>query len=151
MIFDLEVQHATDLAKRSAPLNQFEQELAKHPACEPPLLVHRFTPGLYSRQILLKAGLQCTSKIHKTEHQFIISQGVFEMWSERDGWQFFDCRFSPHHGITKPGARRGFKIHADTIWTTFHPTTLTDLAEIEKAIIEPHDIPTQVSPWPTTQ
>jgi hypothetical protein len=82
----------------------------------------------------------CTSKIHKTEHQFIVI-GVFEMWSEETGWVFIDASKKPHHGITRPGTRRAFRIHEDTWFTTFHPTTLTDLKEIEAALIEPHDIP----------
>jgi hypothetical protein len=133
-------QSATALAKQSAKLNFFEQELAKCPAAPTPPLVHRFTPGLYSREIFLQKNLQCTSKIHKTEHQFIVI-GVFEMWSEESGWIFIDASKKPFHGTTKPGARRAFRIHEDTWFTTFHPTTLTDLAQIEAALIEPHDIP----------
>lgn len=130
------------VAKRCDPINRFELELAKYPAAPTPPLVHRFTPGLYSREIFLQKNLRCTSKIHKTEHQFIVI-GVFEMWSEETGWVFIDASKKPFHGITKPGARRAFRIHEDTWFTTFHPTMLTDLAEIEAALIEPHDIPKQ--------
>jgi len=129
---------AVDHAKRCQPLNDFEAALAKLPSAEPPV-VHRFTPGLYSREILLKKGIQCTSKIHKTEHQFLVSKGLFEMWSEETGWVMIDARAKPYHGVTKPGTRRAFKIHLDTYFTTFHPTTLTDLKEIEAALIEPDE------------
>ena len=83
-------------------------------------------------------GLLCTSKIHKTEHQYVVSKGVLKVWSEEMGWELIRA---PFIGITKPGARRALHIIEDTVWTTFHPTTLTDLKEIEAALIEPHQIP----------
>ena len=33
-------------------------------------LVHRFTEGLYVREIFMPAGSLITSKIHKTQHQY---------------------------------------------------------------------------------
>ena len=33
---------------------------------------HRFTPGLYSRTVLLRAGESAVSRVHKTEHQFVL-------------------------------------------------------------------------------
>jgi hypothetical protein len=40
-------------------------------------LVHRFTPGMYIREIFMPAGSLITSKIHKTEHPYTISKGKF--------------------------------------------------------------------------
>lgn len=136
------VPTAAQLAKKSERMNELERELAKCPPVEHPE-THRFTPGLYSRQIFLKAGIICTSKIHKTEHQFVVSQGKLKVWNESNGiggWQLIEA---PYHGITKPGARRALHILEDTIWTTFHPTDKTDLRAIEDDLIEPHDIPVQ--------
>lgn len=83
----------------------------------------------------------CTSKIHKTEHQFIVSKGKAEVWVPGDGWQLI---VAPYHGITKAGTRRALKIIEETIWTTFHPTDKTNLAEVEAELIEAHDIPRQI-------
>lgn len=146
----LAIERPEIVAKQCDPLNRFEQELAKLPAAPTPTLVHTFTPGLYSREIFLQRGLVCSSKIHKTEHQFI-AVGVFEMWSEKTGWVLIDASKKPFHGITYPGDRRAFRIHQDTWFTTFHPTTLTDLVEIEAALIEPHDIPKQCPSLPLDQ
>jgi hypothetical protein len=121
------------LAKECDALNRLEADLAKCPPVDHPE-THRFTPGLYSRQILLKAGILCTSKIHRTEHQFIISKGKCRIWSEEKGWETLQA---PYHGITKPGTRRALHILEDVIFTTFHATTKTDLAEIEADLIEP--------------
>lgn len=128
-----------------APINEFERRLAQVAPCEPPQITHRFTHdadgkvNLYSRECILKPDTYYTSRIHRTEHQFIISKGIFEMWSEETGWVFINATSRPHHGITRPGARRAFKIIETTYFTTFHATTLTDVAEIEAALCEPDE------------
>jgi len=101
-------------------------------------LVHTFTPGLYSRQILMPAGAILTSKVHRTEHQYVVSKGSLWVYSGVDGPQYLQA---PHSGVTKPGTRRLLVIEFDTIWTTFHPTSLTDVEEIEHEILEPHENP----------
>jgi hypothetical protein len=134
----LTVPTPAQLAKECRELNDLEAVMARSNPVAPPPLEHRFTPGLYSRTIFMPKGLLCTSKIHKTEHQYVVSKGVLEVWSEGKGWELMRA---PFIGITKPGARRALRILEDTVWTTFHPTTLTDLKEIEAALIEPHEIP----------
>lgn len=101
-------------------------------------LTHRFTPGLYTREIFMPAGTIITSKIHKTEHPFVVSKGRLWVLVEGGEWEHIEA---PHTGITRPGTRRLLFVEEDTIWTTFHPTPLTDLDAIEAAIIEPHTNP----------
>jgi hypothetical protein len=140
----LTVPSPAQLAKECRELNELEQVMARSNPVAPPPLEHRFTHdsdgnvNLYSRTIFMPKGLLCTSKIHKTEHQYVVSKGVLKVWSEEMGWELIRA---PFIGITKPGARRALHIIEDTVWTTFHPTTLTDLKEIEAALIEPHQIP----------
>lgn len=86
-------------------------------------LKHRFTPGLYVREIFMPAGTIVVSRIHKTQHPFVISKGECEVWSPGVGWTPLKA---PHTGITLPGTQRLLLIHEDTIWTTFHPGTWTD-------------------------
>lgn len=105
--------------------------------------VHRFTPGLYIREIFMPAGMLCTSLVHKTEHPFVISQGTVSVFIPGKGVERFTA---PYCGITKPGTRRLLYCHTDVVWTTFHPTDLTDLAEIEAAIIEPYHNPLLAMP-----
>ncbi len=99
--------------------------------------IHTFTPGLYSRTFIMPAGAVYTSKIHKTEHQFVVSEGHVTVKDVLTG-EWADIR-APHLGITKPGARRVLIVHEKTIWTTFHPTTETDLVRLEEQLIEPHE------------
>ena len=101
-------------------------------------LTHRFTPGLYVREIFMPKGTLVTSKIHKTRHPYVISMGVVSVWTEADGVKNLAA---PHTGITEPGTRRLIYVHEDCIWTTFHPTNETDIDKIEEQIIEKHENP----------
>lgn len=97
-------------------------------------LKHRFTPGMYVREIFMPAGSIITTQIHKTEHPFVISKGRCLVYLNHEHtWKELAA---PHTGITYPGTRRILFILEDTIWTTFHPTELTDLWEIEKHLSE---------------
>lgn len=88
-------------------------------------LNHIFTPGLYVREIFMPKGMLLTSRIHLTEHPFVISCGVASIWDDEKGWVTMSA---PHTGITKPGTRRILYIHEDTIFSTFHlnPENETD-------------------------
>lgn len=103
-------------------------------------LTHTFTPGLYSRQIFMPAGSILTSKIHRTEHQFIVSSGRVTVYSESGSVETI-C--APHIGITKPGTRRLLLVHEDTVWTTFHPNPngITDWAAMESDLVKNRENP----------
>lgn len=98
-----------------------------------PQWVHRFTPGLYVREIFMPKGVYVIGKQHKTEHPYVVSKGRAAVWTEEQGVVEIKAPFC---GITKPGTRRILYILEDCVWTTFHPTTETDLEKIEAAIIE---------------
>ena len=96
---------------------------------------HHFTPGLYCREIFMPAKSVVVSRVHKTEHPFVVSRGRCCVFNESGEWTEINA---PYFGITKPGTRRFLVMLEDTVWTTFHPTTKTDVREIELDIIEPH-------------
>jgi hypothetical protein len=103
-------------------------------------VTHVFTEGLYTREIFMPAGSLVTSKIHKTEHPYVLSKGKLLVCIDKGEWVEM---VAPYTGVTKPGTRRVAYIIEDTIWTTFHanPDDLTDLDEIENLIIEEHENP----------
>lgn len=123
----------------NALVDRFEQAIVGSglPLADFPL-VHRFTPGMYIREIFMPAGSVLTSKIHKTEHPYVISKGVVTVWTAEQGAITLSA---PHTGITKPGTRRVLFVHEDTIWTTFHVGDETTVEEIEDRIIEHRDTP----------
>ena len=102
-------------------------------------LNHTFTPGLYIREIFMPKDSVITSKIHKTEHPFIVSKGVVSVSIDAGEWQLIEA---PYSGITKPGTRRILWVHEDTIWTTIHANPDNENEnEIEERIIEKHENP----------
>ena len=100
-------------------------------------LIHEFTPGLYIRHCHIPAGTILTSEIHLTEHPFVITQGLISVRIGNDVGLFK----APFHGITKPGTRRILLAHEDTVWTTYHATSLTDVEDIERTILFKRDNP----------
>ena len=80
-------------------------------------LIHRFADGMYIREIYMPAGSLWTSKIHKTEHPYVVSLGKAAVSIDAKGWDEIEA---PCTGITKPGTRRVLYIIEDCIWTTYH-------------------------------
>lgn len=102
-------------------------------------LEHIFTPGLYTRKILMPAGSLITSRVHKTRHPFVVLSGDVTVKIEGGGEQRIR---GPYFGITEPGTRRALYCHEDTVWITFHSNPEEeDLEQIEKRIIEDHHNP----------
>jgi hypothetical protein len=128
-----------------------ELEVAMLENCEPVhcLTTHKFTDGMYIREIFMPAGSLITSKIHKTEHPYIVSYGKVAVSIDSEDW---DEISAPYTGITKPGTRRVLYIIEDCIWTTFHriddmKSEYNEISEeekenivkeIEEKILEPH-------------
>jgi hypothetical protein len=117
-------------------VDRLQVSLAKFPQVDMPL-THRFTPGLYVREIFMPKGSLVISKIHKTEHPYAILKGHAAVLTEDGAVQQIKA---PFIGITKAGTRRVLFVHEDCVWATFHTTNLTDLAAIEEQIIEKRDV-----------
>lgn len=94
-------------------------------------ITHRFTPGIYAREMFLPAGTLAVSLVHKTEHPFVVSKGKLRVWTEREGVKEISA---PFIGVTKPGTRRVVLVLEDAIWTTFHATKLKDPEKIGRKI-----------------
>jgi hypothetical protein len=102
-------------------------------------LVHRFTEGLYVREIFMPAGTLITSKIHKTQHQYFVLKGKVSVWIDEGEEVFIEA---PYIGVTQPGTRRVLYIWEDCVWATAHPNPDNENEEqIEERIIEKHDNP----------
>lgn len=113
--------------------------LASAPAVDLPV-EHRFTPGLYIRTIHMPAGTLLTSKIHRTEHPYVVTRGRVSVYIPDRGVEHLEAG---HMGITQAGTRRLLYIHEDTVWTTFHPNPddVEDLEVIEERLIERRELP----------
>lgn len=122
-------------------IDALELAMLEHPAALVDMpLVHRFVPGMYAREIFMKAGTLLTSKTHKTEHLYVVLTGRVSVYIDGVGVEHITA---PHVGITKPGTRRVLYIHEDCRWVTFHPTpdNETDLTVLEDRLIERRELP----------
>ena len=96
---------------------------------------HRFTPGLYLRQLDLLKNTWVISQIHRTEHPLILLAWEISVWTEETGVKRLRA---PQILITKPGTRRAIFHHTDTTVLTCHATDKTDPQAIEQEICYDH-------------
>lgn len=126
-------------------IDQLEAVMQNYAPVDCPLR-HQFTPGMYSRTIFMPKNTLITSLVHKTEHQFVVSQGTVFVKVNETEWQKITA---PFVGVTKPGTRRVLFIEEDCTWTTFHPvdirpadnsheSVLEAVEKVKQLIIEPH-------------
>ena len=104
--------------------------------------VHRFTDGIYAREITIPEGVCLVGARHKTRHFFIVSQGECII---NDGYNITTLE-APYMGITEPGTKRAITALYDTVFTTFHVTDKTDVDEIEADIIDDEGLKIQNNP-----
>ncbi len=111
-------------------LNLCDVELMKLPPVECPL-THRFTPGMYIREIFMPKGSIVTSLLHLTTHPFFIMKGDVNVYYPGLPVERY---IAPYTGVTKAGTRRLLFNNEDTVWITCHITDLTDPDEIMESI-----------------
>lgn len=116
-------------------IDALELRIIEHPNVIDLPVVHRFTPGMYSRQLSAPAGVLSTTYIHKQEHQFVLLQGEVSVYADIDEQKTMRVR-APYHGITRAGTRRVVFVHEDAVWTTFHPTNAKTVEEAEAELYD---------------
>lgn len=92
---------------------------------------HRFSKGVYAREIKIPAGTLLVGKIHKFENLNILSQGEITVLSV-DGLHRVKAPFTV---VSTPGVKRLAYAHTDCVWTTIHGTDEKDLDKIEETFI----------------
>jgi hypothetical protein len=128
-------------------INVFDALSFEHPQlpCE---LEHFTMPGMMARFTVLRAGTICTTAMHGQWHPYVIFYGrcdILEEVTDDKGRVTYQVKHihavdAPNGhfcSITEPGTRRLIIVHEDTKWATFHPTHLTDPAEMKLAITIP--------------
>lgn len=118
-------------------IDQLEKVMVENfPIIDCPL-IHRFIDGVYIREIFMPKGSLVSSKIHKTRHPYIVTEGVVSVWVNGGKEVLIKA---PFDGITEPGTKRILYCHTDVRWATFHLNPDNeDLEGIENRIIEKHE------------
>lgn len=99
-------------------------------------VTHRFSDGIYLREIFMPKGTRIIGKIHATEHFNVLLTGKVTVITA-EGEEYIEA---PYTFISKAGVQKVVVIHEDCQWQTLHVTDKTDLDEIEKdVIVESYD------------
>lgn len=125
-------------AEIRAEILRLEAEMKEHPASMEGYgaldLMHHFSPGIYMRTVLMKAGDLVIGQIHRKEHLVVISAGAARVVSEE--WGAKEVR-APFIFKSPPGVKRALLILEDMVFTTVHanPDDTQDLRELEAELI----------------
>jgi len=119
----------TMIYELEAMLNDIHSEASITPDTLTP--IHRFTEGIYTRELTMPAGTIIVGKRHAQEHLVTMTKGFCTCVTER-GWEDM-------HGSTTflspAGEKRVLFIHEETTWITTHRTDAITLDSVEKDLI----------------
>lgn len=108
-----------------------QREMQAGPTIDLPVS-HHFTDGAYVRELRMPAGTALVGKMHRTAHALVVTGDVTIINGGRRE------RITGTRVLqTKPGTKRAIYAHADSVLITLHVTSLTDVDQIERAIIVP--------------
>lgn len=93
---------------------------------------HHFSDGMYAREMVMPPGSVVVGATHKSKHLYSVVSGecVVASTTERETIK------APYLGETIPGTQRVIYSETGCTWITYHPTQLTDINEIEAALVE---------------
>lgn len=115
-----------------AKIMRLESEMAQLPQMEVET-VHRFSHGIYEREITIPKGTLLTGKMHRTDHISHVLKGDISVLTEHG----IERIRAPATIVSKAGMKRVGYAHEDTVWTTVHGTHETDLERLEEELIVP--------------
>ncbi len=93
---------------------------------------HHFAGGIYCRELHMPAGSVAVGKVHKTDHFFMVVQGMMRITTQ-DGVRDVT---GPEVIVGPIGTKRVVLALTDSICMNIHKTASTDLNEIEKELVE---------------
>lgn len=124
------IQHQTDAIllniMRSIPSDRLITELP---------VVHYFAPGIYIRQVFMKAGSFIIGEVHRTAHLNNVMTGSARVLINGNVKEVK----APDTFSSDAGVRKALLILEDMVWQTIHPTDETDVEKLKEMLIEPSD------------
>jgi hypothetical protein len=92
--------------------------------------LHHFAPGVYLREVRMKAGHVFSGAIHKKAHLNILVQGELEVLTD-DGMKRIEA---PAVIPSDAGIKRAARVLKDVVWMTIchNPDDLTDVPQLEE-------------------
>jgi quercetin dioxygenase-like cupin family protein len=95
------------------------------------LVVHRFAPGVYMREVFMPKGTFVIGHQHKTKHLNIITKGRALVAMNGEVHEVV----APCTIVSEPGVRKVLLIGEDMLWATIHPTNETNILKLEQELI----------------
>lgn len=123
------IQDASPIEARKK-ICDLESAILEFPQLDLPL-VHRFSKGIYARELFIPKGTVLVGKIHRHENLNIISQGDITVLTEEGAKRVK----APYSCVSPPLTKRIGYAHEDTVWTTIHASDETDLGKLEDELI----------------
>lgn len=125
----------TEITKTGAiDIADIESRMLTQEQVECPV-VHRFSPGLYIREVFMPAGTIALGHHQKHEHLNIFLKGSVTIVND-------DLTTSelvaPMIFTGKPGRKFGY-IHEDVVWLNIYPTNETDIETLEEILLDKSD------------
>ena len=121
---------STDISNRINTIGELAEQLKKLPQLDAPVK-HHFSKGVYAREIFMPKGMLIVGKIHKTKHLNIVSKGKCSIVTSA---RTFEIE-APYTFESVAGEQKVVYMHEDTVWTTIHVTSETNLDKIEEECI----------------
>lgn len=120
-----------DLQPQDAKLDKLEAYMQALPQvaadCQ-----HAFAPGIYIRQVFLKAGSLVMGHRHRQAHLNIMIQGRMTMF-HGDGSR--SSLIAPVVCVAPPGRKVAY-IHEDSVWLNLYATNETDVEKLEAEFLD---------------
>jgi len=101
-------------------------------------VIHRFSKGVYARELRIPAGVTLVGEIHKFENLNILSAGTMIVTTE-EGMKEVSAPFTV---VSPPGTKRAAHTLTECVWTTIHGTEEKDVE-----LIKNHFIATSEQEW----
>ncbi len=101
-------------------------------------LEHRFSDGVYVREITMPTNSYILGHKHSTTHMNIISKGSC-LLADIDTGEITHIE-APYTFESKAGVQKLLYILTDCVWSTVHVTNETDIDILEKQLIIPSRI-----------
>jgi len=111
-------------------INMMEQYCLQKEQVECPVY-HRFGPGIYIREVHIKANTFAIGHHQKYEHVNIMLKGQVTMLNENGTTSELQA---PFFYIGKPGRKMGY-IHEDVVWQNIYATDERDIEKLEATLL----------------
>lgn len=127
---DLQVkEHSTELAPISFAL--LEKEMLSRAQVECPL-IHRFSPGLYIRELYMAAGTFGMGHKQRYKHLNVLLKGKVVMVSADRSTKILEA---PMVFVGEPGQKVGLVLE-DMVWQNIFPTEETNIEKLEEMLFD---------------